>query len=72
MTKHELKYGIRQILDNEEAGNNMMTLVLIEDLIAYDDRMDVKVVGDTEEDVTIGEYLRHIGIEQAEEATVTE
>jgi hypothetical protein len=72
MTKAELKYGIRAIQNNEEAIENMMVDILIDDLIAYDDRMDVKVVGDTEDDVTIAEYLRHIGIEQAEEAAVTE
>jgi len=72
MTKAELKYGIRAIQNNEEAIENMMVDILIDDLIAYDDRMDVKVVGDTEDDVTIAEYLRHKGIGQAEEAAVTE
>jgi hypothetical protein len=73
MTKAELKYGIRAIQNDEVAIENMMVDSLIDDLLCYDDRMDVKVVGDIEEDVTIEEYLRHIGIEPTEEeAAVTE
>jgi hypothetical protein len=63
MTKAELKYGIRQIQEDETCIENMMVDILIDDLLRYDDQVDA---GESK-GVTIEEYLQHIGIEPTED-----